>query len=121
MPRGSKPGTKPPGRPKGVKNKATQALITRAQATIAGKELPLDFLLRVMHSGRVPLPLRMKAAETAAPYVHARLAQISITQGQGIKIEVEGGLPMTGPIIEGEMKDVTEDPSADDDGFGELK
>ena len=64
---GSRPGA---GRPKGVPNKRTVALV---EAAAAAGELPLDYMLRVMRDGTAETDRRDTMARTAAPYLHSRL------------------------------------------------
>ena len=67
---------KPPGRPKGVKNKRTIAREQDLANTIAGGLTPLQFMLKQMRDEENPMGLRMEAAKNAAPYVHPKLAAI---------------------------------------------
>ena len=63
-----KPG---PGRPKGAKNKRTQAV----EAAVAAAGItPLEFMLNVLQDDLAPLDDRKWAAQNAAPYVHAKLS-----------------------------------------------
>jgi hypothetical protein len=63
----------PHGRPRGSRNKRTQALLEAAQS---GGELPLDYMLRVMRDPNTPSKRRDEMAKAAAPFLHARLASI---------------------------------------------
>jgi hypothetical protein len=63
----------PRGRPKGSRNRRTQALLEAAQV---GGELPLDYMLRVMRDPKAPAKRRDEMAKAAAPFLHARLASI---------------------------------------------
>ena len=45
----------------------------------AGGEMPLAYMLRVMRDESVPMAGRMEAAARAAPYCHAKLANVEIT------------------------------------------
>lgn len=54
---------------------------------------PKDFLLAIMRDKRVPLSVRMVAAEKVAVFEHPRLAQVSQDVTAGITIKIEGGLP----------------------------
>ena len=67
MARGYKTG----GRQRGTPNKKTAQLLAYAAK---GGETPLDFLLRVMRSPKVPWPVRVQAAATAAPYLSSEAA-----------------------------------------------
>src|SRR5262245_27796106 len=70
-----KPGTSgnPHGRPRGSRNKRTQALVEAAQN---GGELPLDYMLRVMRDPNAPSKRRDEMAKAAAPFLHSKLASI---------------------------------------------
>jgi hypothetical protein len=82
-PGGKRPGA---GRPKGSKNKATverQAVITADGIT------PLDYLLKVVRDEGELRPVRIDAANKAAPYVHPRLAAVEHTGKGGGPIQHE--------------------------------
>jgi len=70
-----KPGRSgnPRGRPKGARNKRTRAVI---EAAVAGGELPLAYMLRIMRDPNIPAKRRDEMAKAAAPFLHARLASI---------------------------------------------
>jgi hypothetical protein len=75
MPSGSKPGEKRGGRKKGTPNKRESV---RRQAIAQTGVTPLEFMLGVMaNTGNPPL-MRLDAAKSAAPYVHARLQAVTI-------------------------------------------
>jgi hypothetical protein len=73
MPRGSKPGERRGGRQRGTPNKKT-ALRNAALAAAAANPAisPLDFLMCIMRDPSVSCELRIKAAQAAAPFVHAK-------------------------------------------------
>ena len=73
MPRGSKPGERRGGRQRGTPNKKT-ALSNAASAAAASNPdiSPLDFLLGVMRDPNVSPELRIKVAQVAAPFIHAK-------------------------------------------------
>jgi hypothetical protein len=54
---------------------------------------PLDFLLATMRDESKPMWLRVSCAKAAAPYVHARLAQLDHAIGMKTAIVIKGGLP----------------------------
>lgn len=65
-----------PGRPKGAKNKRTKAVeaaIARAGIT------PLEFMMNMLRDEGAPLDDRKWAAQSAAPYVHAKLTAADVT------------------------------------------
>ncbi len=73
MSRGSKPGERRGGRKLGTPNKKTLLRHAFIDAVAADPNLlPLDFLLRLMHQPTLPLAIRVKAAEEALPFVHAK-------------------------------------------------
>jgi len=72
-PKGSHPseaGKNKGGRPKGIPNKAT---IARQMQVAAGGITPLDYILSVMRDETADQTLRLRAADSAAMYVHPRL------------------------------------------------
>jgi hypothetical protein len=73
MPRGSKPGERRGGRQRGTPNKKT-ALRNAALAAAAANPAisPLDFLMCIVRDPSVSCELRIKAAQAAAPFVHAK-------------------------------------------------
>ena len=76
MPRGSAPGERRGGRQKGTLNERTAEMLAEIEA---GGEMPLAFMLRVMRDESVPMAGRMEAAARAAPYCHAKLANVELT------------------------------------------
>ena len=73
MPRGSKPGERRGGRKLGTPNKKTVLKNAAIWAAAADPNVsPLDFLLGLMRDPRLDLEVRVSAAETALPFVHAR-------------------------------------------------
>ena len=76
MPRGSAPGERRGGRQKGTLNKRTAEMLAEIEA---GGEMPLAYMLRVMRDESVPMAGRMEAAARAAPYCHAKLANVELT------------------------------------------
>ena len=73
MPRGSKPGERRGGRQRGTPNKKTVLRNAAISAAAANPELtPLDFLRGVMRDQNASPDMRIKAAQAAAPYVHAK-------------------------------------------------
>lgn len=68
-------GKKTGGRTKGTPNKASAA----KEAAIAASGLtPLEFFLRLLRDEDQPLQVRLNAANSAAPYVHPRLASVDL-------------------------------------------
>ena len=64
-----------PGRPKGAKNKRTQAV----EAAVAASGItPLEFMLDVLQNDVADIKDRMWAAQNAAPYVHAKLSSTEV-------------------------------------------
>lgn len=86
--RGSAPGERRGGRSKGTPNKRTSARAA-AQRLEAEGETPLDFLSRVYRDAGQEYPLRVEAAKAAAPYVHARLSSVDISNKNGRPLVVE--------------------------------
>jgi hypothetical protein len=84
MPNGVKPGERRGGRAKGTPNKKTQALINAVEG---GGETPLDYMLRVMRDISAENNRRDDMAKSAAPYLHARLANVAHTGANGGPVE----------------------------------
>lgn len=74
------------GRKPGVPNIRTEA---QTQAAEEGGIMPLDYMLRVMRDETQDVDRRMDAAKGAAPYVHAKLANVTA------RVEGKDG----GPIV----------------------
>jgi hypothetical protein len=73
MPRGSKPGERRGGRRRGTPNKKTVLSNAAISAVAANPDLtPLDFLRGVMLDPNASPDMRLKAAQAAAPYIHAK-------------------------------------------------
>jgi hypothetical protein len=75
MPSGSKPGERRGGRQKGTRNKRESL---RQQAIEQTGVRPLEFMLNIMGNANNPLLMRLDAAKSAAPYVHARLQSVTL-------------------------------------------
>lgn len=69
---GSRPGA---GRKKGQTTKLNDE--ARRKAADGGL-MPLDYLLSIMRNETLPQPDRVDAAKAAAPYVHAKLANVEL-------------------------------------------
>jgi hypothetical protein len=69
---GSRPGS---GRKKGQTTKLNDE--ARRKAADGGL-MPLDYLLSIMRNETLPQPERVDAAKAAAPYVHAKLANVEL-------------------------------------------
>jgi len=65
-----KPGN--PGRPKGCVNKLTNK--TRSVLNATARMTPLEFMVKLMCDEGQPLSMRLDAARSAAPYLHAKLS-----------------------------------------------
>jgi hypothetical protein len=82
MAKGMKTGGRRPGSP----NKATR----EREAAIAASGLtPLEYMIRLMRDESLDTGTRLDAAKSAAPYVHAKLAQISLSGPNGGPLQVE--------------------------------
>ena len=94
---GKRPGA---GRPKGALSKKTREQLEAVQK---GGVTPLDFLLGVMRDGGKDLEYRIDAAKAAAPYVHAKLAQMDVN--------VSGDLrQLTDEGVRDELHELLKDP-----------
>ena len=65
-----------PGRPKGARNKIFGK--THEQI-LAGGESPLEFLVRTYQDAKNDYSMRLDAAKAAAPYMHPKLANHTVT------------------------------------------
>jgi hypothetical protein len=73
MPRGSKPGERRGGRQRGTPNKKTLLRKAAIAAAAANPEIsPLEFLLGIMRDPNISSDLRIKVAQAALPFVHAK-------------------------------------------------
>ena len=107
MPRGSKPGERRGGRQPGTPNKKTALVNTAFNAATSNPDLsPLDFLLRVMRDASVSPDWRIKAAQAAAPYVHAKPGRSPATDSVVRAKHIEG---VCGFIIEPEVARILRD------------
>jgi hypothetical protein len=74
----------PAGRPKGIVDRYSQMRgEERARIAASAGCTPLEFMLSVMLSDDEEMPVRLRAATDAAPYMH---------QKRAMKVEVEGQL-----------------------------
>ncbi len=69
---GARPGA---GRKKGGHNRVTEEAIEQAKA---GGQMPLDYLLGIMRDVEADEAKRIDCAKAAAPYLHAKLANIDV-------------------------------------------
>lgn len=81
-------GIKTGGRQKGTPNRLT--VETAAEIAKTG-ETPLDYMLRIMRDPTVEHDRRDRNANSAAPYVHPKLAQIDANA----KLNVDGSITFT--------------------------
>ena len=96
MPRGSKPGERRGGRQKGTPNKKTALINAAFAATASNPDIsPLDFLLGVMRDPSVSPELRVKVAQAAAPFVHAKPGGSRPSDRSSSAIQIEGGRDFT--------------------------
>lgn len=75
---------------------------------------PLDFMLAVMRDKRLPITVRIDAANKSAQFKHARLAQLTRENADVVKVYISGGLPplpgtdiIMPPAYEMMAKDIT--------------
>lgn len=76
-------GLKTGGRLRGVPNRATAA---RQAAVAATGQTPLEALLEIMRDPRRPVALRVDCARAAAPYVHPRMAAVTLGHDDPVAI-----------------------------------
>ena len=92
------------GRPKGSKNKASAAREVQIKASGL---TPLDFMIKCLHGEKIKIKAKAKepaghyyptfgdmkwAAAAAAPYVHPKLATVTVSGVDGGAVELEHGL-----------------------------
>jgi hypothetical protein len=100
MPRGSQPGERRGGRQPGTPNKKTALVNAAFDAATSNPDLsPLDFLLGVMRDASLPPDCRMKAAQTALPYVHVKRERPPETDPAATARQNESGAD-TDPLAE---------------------
>ena len=106
MPRGGKrPGA---GRPRGAISKSTRAIL---EATAAGGEMPIEYMLRIMRDPREPAARRDEMAKAAAPFLHPRMQPTAPSTDDGLPVRPVINLTITrGPV----------DSSAEGDKQAEL-
>jgi len=79
---GPRPGS---GRKPGSPNKKTAEL----QSAVAASGItPLDYMLEVMRGVKNDMRTRLAAAQSAAPYVHAKLSSVELSGPEGSDIPV---------------------------------
>ena len=79
---------KPRGRPPGTINKAKAEAIAEAKK---GGILPLDYMLNVMRDRRALGTRRDAMAQAAAPYLHPKLANITLQGDRKHPLQVISG------------------------------
>jgi hypothetical protein len=98
---GSRPGERRGGRQRGTPNKVNA--LKRAEIAASG-ETPLDYMLRVMHDEIVEPDRRDYMARAAAPYRHAKL--------QAVVLSDESKEPLTVKIVK--LSDLPSDSASAD-------
>jgi hypothetical protein len=76
----------PAGRPKGIRNRKTLLTDLVLSRLIRDKSTPLEFLIEIMESTKMPLVFRIDAAKAAAPFIHRKMP---------MKVEHEGDITHT--------------------------
>jgi hypothetical protein len=74
-----------PGRPKGAKNKRTRAV----EEAVSSGLTPLGYMLGVLRDEEETNERRSWAANAAAPYVHAKLANVDVGNKDGKPFVIE--------------------------------
>ena len=74
------------GRVKGVPNNAT---IARQNEIAASGLTPLEYMISVMRDENNAQDVRVDAARSAAPYIHPKLAQTTLTADVTVKHEAK--------------------------------
>lgn len=76
------PGKKTGGRSKGTPNRASAE---RERAIAESGLTPLEYMLSILRDAEQTAANRMDAAKAAAPYVHAKLANVDL----GVKLDAD--------------------------------
>ena len=93
VPRGSKPGERRGGRQPGTPNKKTALVNAAFDAATSNPDLsPLDFLLGVMRDASLPPDWRIKAAQSALPYVHVKPERPPATDPAATATQIESAV-----------------------------
>jgi hypothetical protein len=91
MPSGSKPGERRGGRQPGTPNKKTALVSAAFAATASDPNMsPLDFFLTLMRDPSVSPDWRFRAAQAAAPFVHAKPASSTSSDPAASAKQIEG-------------------------------
>jgi hypothetical protein len=91
MPRGSKPGERRGGRQRGTPNRKTALTNAAFVAAASNPDItPLDFLLGIMRDHTVPPELRIRVAQAAAPFVHAKPGNPQLADPMTNAKQIEG-------------------------------
>jgi hypothetical protein len=91
MPRGSKPGERRGGRQRGTPNRKTALTNAAFVAAASNPDItPLDFLLGIMRDHTVPPELRVRVAQAAAPFVHAKPGNPQLADPMTDAKQIEG-------------------------------
>jgi hypothetical protein len=80
---GARPGS---GRKKGSVTRRTREI---ANACIESGLTPLEYMLQIMRDIRQQQPDRLRAAESAAPYIHPKLAAIQHSGDKDNPVQVQ--------------------------------
>lgn len=79
-------GLKTGGRQKGSVNRKT----AQVQAAVEESGItPLDFMLQIMRDESAERSDRLDAAKAAAPYVHAKLANVTVSGDENNPVKLE--------------------------------
>ncbi len=102
---GARPGA---GRPKGSVSRSTEEARLRAAAT---GELPLDYMLKVLRDPNTTEERRDDMAKAAAPYLHAKLASVTVGGDRDNPIETYSRIERV--IVDSPSPTITDSNSED--------
>jgi hypothetical protein len=110
VPRGSKPGERRGGRQRGTPNKKTALRNAAIAAAASNPDIsPLDFLLGVMRDPNVSPELRIKVAQVAAPFIHAKPGTARSKEPTASAKPIDGACDFTiDPVVARAIRDDTE-------------
>ena len=78
-------GHKTGGRQRGTRNKAS---IEKEQKIAESGLTPLDYMLGILRDTKATYDMRIEAAKSAAPYVHPKLAALTVAGQIDSKVEM---------------------------------
>ena len=93
---------------------ASAVALPQAELVVPPNATPLEFFCAIFRDPAQPMPRRMRAAEDAAAYMHAKLAVVAQVDGIGWARKLEEAIVKSGKavVIDGTPALPKPDPSA---------